>query len=565
MAFRLRNLPTITNRCRPNFSTQFHPVSTSSLQSTIPPLQSNLTTPCSPPATQITVNPNPNERRILQQLSEILPISLKAPIHIFRGETGSETGEQSARAADAFLLPEEKLRGVFLQKLRGKSAIEKALDNAGKDLSFEVFGKVVDRGNLSGEAMVRFFNWAIRKQQIGNEIGSYNVILKALGRRSFLKFVVEMLLAMKTEGVRPDSETLYIVVDGYVKAGHVTKAVKMFRELEEFGWESNAENLNVILECLCKRSHVGAASSMYNRLNEKIKFNSMTYNIVVGGWSRFGKVDEMEKVMEAMRRDGFSPDCLTYSYFIEGLGKAGRVDDSVMLFDDLENRGCVVDTRVYNAIIANFISIGDFGKCMRYYEQMCSFGLGPNVDTYTELIAGFLKVRKVADALEMFDVMLSKGIVPSTGTVTSFIKPLCSYGPPHAAMTIYKKARKAGCKISLSAYKLLLMRLSRFGKCGTILQMWDEMQECGYSLDLEVYEYVINGLCNIGQLENAVTVMEEAIRKGFCPGRLSCSKLNHKLIAANKVERAYKLFLKIKEARIAENSRKYWRCKGWHF
>ncbi|KAL9688656.1 hypothetical protein QQ045_033079 [Rhodiola kirilowii] len=69
--------------------------------------------------------------------------------------------------------------------------------------------------------------------------------------------------------------------------------------------------------------------------------SSMTYNIVVGGWSRFGKVDEMEKVMEVMRRDGFSPDCLTYSYFIEGLGKMGRVDDFVKLFDDLENRGCV--------------------------------------------------------------------------------------------------------------------------------------------------------------------------------------------------------------------------------
>uniref|UniRef100_A0A7N0ZQY2 Pentatricopeptide repeat-containing protein n=1 Tax=Kalanchoe fedtschenkoi TaxID=63787 RepID=A0A7N0ZQY2_KALFE len=557
----LRTLKSTTIRCKTHFFTQYLSLSTSSIKHPTPPRPSNPTIPSSQ---ETPSHSNPDESRILEQLSEILPISQKTPIHRYRGEGAPEVRDQ-ARVADAFLPPEDKLRGVFLQKLRGKSAVEKALDNFDKDLSFETFGKVVDRGNLSGEAMISFFKWAIKKPQIGKGIGSYKVILKALGRRNYVKYVAGVLHDMKVEGVIPDSETLSIVVNSFVRARHVTKAVKMFGELEEFGWVGNAENLNVILECLSKRSHVGLASSMFNKLNGKMQFNSMTYNILIGGWARFGKVDEMEKVMEAMSRDGFSPDCLTYSYVIEGFGKAGRVDDSVKVFDDLVNRGWVPDTCVYNAIIGNLISNGDFGGCVKYYEQMGTCNCEPNLDTYTKLISGFLRVRKVADALEMFDVSLSKGMVPTTGTVTSYIKPLCSYGPPHAAMMIYKKARKAGCKISLTAYKLLLMRLSRFGKCGTILILWDEMQECGHDFDLEVYEYVINGLCNIGQLENAIIVMEESLRNGFCPGRLICSKLNHKLINADKVERAYRLFLKIKEARLAENARKYWRSKGWHF
>ncbi|EEF52882.1 pentatricopeptide repeat-containing protein, putative [Ricinus communis] len=189
----------------------------------------------------------------------------------------------------------------------------------------------------------------------------------------------------------------------------------------------------------------------------------------------------------------------------------------------------------------------------------------PDINTYTKLISAFIKGRKVADALEMLDEMLGRGIVPTTGDITSFIEPLCSFGPPHAAMMIYKKARKAGCKISLTAYKLLLMRLSRFGKCGMLLNIWDEMQENGYTSDMEVYEYVINGLCNIGQLENAVLVMEESLHKGFCPSRLIYSKLNNKLLASSKVERAYKLYLKVRDARSNENARRFWRANGWHF
>lgn len=132
-------------------------------------------------------------------------------------------------------------------------------------------------------------------------------------------------------------------------------------------------------------------------------------------------------------------------------------------------------------------------------------------------------------------------------------------------MMIYRSARKAECNISPTAYKLLLMRLSRFGKCGMLLKLWNEMQDCGYSSDMEVYEYVINGLCNNRQLDTAACVMEEALSKGFCPSRLMYSKLNNKLVALNKTESAYKLFLKIKEARVNENARRYWRYNGWHF
>ncbi|KAF5764624.1 putative tetratricopeptide-like helical domain superfamily [Helianthus annuus] len=72
------------------------------------------------------------------------------------------------------------------------------------------------------------------------------------------------------------------------------------------------------------------------------------------------------------------------------------------------------------------------------------------------------------------------------------------------------------------------MRISRFGKCGMLLKIWDES---GYVSDVQVYEHIINGLCNNGQLENAVVIMEDCLKKGFCPSRLICAKLNNKQTA----------------------------------
>ncbi|GMY28081.1 putative pentatricopeptide repeat-containing protein At5g43820 [Fagus crenata] len=522
------------------------------------------------PSNLLDDQPSPNriknERFILDQLSDLLsiPRNSSAP-NRFRDCDNPRKQVAEVRAVDGFLLPEEKLRGVFLQKLKGKTVIEQALTNVGVELSLDVVASVEDKGNLGGEAMVIFFNWAIKQPEIPKDINSYRVIIKALGRRKFFKFVMEILRDVRTEGLSLDLDTLSIVLDNFVRARQVSKAIQMFGNLEEFGLKCDTESLNVLLQCLCQRSHVGAANSFFNSVKGKILFDCMTYNIIIGGWSKFGRVSEIESVLKAMLVDGFSPDCLTFSYLIEGLGRAGQIDDAVEIFEHMKEKGCVPDTGAYNAMIFNSISVGDFDGCMRYYKSMLSNNCYPDILTFTKLISAFLKARKVANALEMFDEMLSRGLIPCTGTITSFIEPLCSYGPPHAAMMIYNKARKVGCSISLSAYKLLLMRLSRFGKCGMLLNMWDEMQECGYSSDMEVYEYVINGLCNIGQLENAVLVMEESLRKGFCPDRLIYSKLNNKLLASNKVERAYRLYLKIKDARRDENARRYWRANGWHF
>ena len=83
-----------------------------------------------------------------------------------------------------------------------------------------------------------------------------------------------------------DLETLSIVLDSFVKAHRVLKAIQMFGNVEEFGLKCNTECLNVLLQCMCHRSHVGAANSFLNSVKGKIPFDCMTYNVIIDGWSK---------------------------------------------------------------------------------------------------------------------------------------------------------------------------------------------------------------------------------------------------------------------------------------
>ncbi|XP_050227581.1 putative pentatricopeptide repeat-containing protein At5g43820 isoform X2 [Mercurialis annua] len=400
----------------------------------------------SPPSSSLSRNVKQSdidEFHILNELSNLLPISHKpiAAAHTYQPTKQNDNIEPGV-VADRCLSPEEKLRGVFLQKLKGKSAIESALEKTGVDLSMDVVANVLNWGNLGGESMVTFFNWAIKSPMIPNDIHTYNVLIRALGRRKYVDFVMKILIDVKVRGIDVNLETLSVVIDSFLRARRVYKAIQLFGNSKEYGFGYDTESLNVLLQCLCKRSHVGAANSYFNSVKGKIPFNSSTYNIIIGGWSKFGRVTEMERVLEAMVEDGFDPDCNTFSCLLEGLGRADRTEDAVKMFNNLKEKDCLIDTGVYNAMISNFILCGNLDECMKFYRCMISSNCNPDIDTYTKMITAFIRARKVADALELFDEMLSRQIVPTTGIITSFIEPLCSFGPPHAAMMIHKKARK---------------------------------------------------------------------------------------------------------------------------
>ena len=61
--------------------------------------------------------------------------------------------------------------------------------------------------------------------------------------------MMEILRDMRMEGVSLDLETLSIVLDSFVKAHQVLKAIQMFGNVEEFGLKCYTEYLNVLLQC----------------------------------------------------------------------------------------------------------------------------------------------------------------------------------------------------------------------------------------------------------------------------------------------------------------------------
>ncbi|KAJ0765827.1 putative tetratricopeptide-like helical domain superfamily [Helianthus annuus] len=94
--------------------------------------------------------------------------------------------------------------------------------------------------------MVKLFEWAIERRTMVADVSSYNVVLKALGRRKFFAFMESVLSEMRSKGLKTDNETLFIFTDSFVKGKHVSKALCMFGKLEEFGMEYERESADIL-------------------------------------------------------------------------------------------------------------------------------------------------------------------------------------------------------------------------------------------------------------------------------------------------------------------------------
>ncbi|XP_057871037.1 putative pentatricopeptide repeat-containing protein At5g43820 [Cryptomeria japonica] len=459
----------------------------------------------------------------------------------------------------------EKICGVFLQKLKGKAAVEAAFAQTGVILTSETIERVVKRASLSGQALLTFFRWAGKQPNCQHNLNSYNDMLSGLGRRKYFDQMEGVLHQMNTQGPSPTFKTIDIVMTRYIKGNRIAEAVKTFDRMEEFGLMADTAVLNTLLHRLCQDNHTGSAHCLLNKMRKKIRPDNITYSIIIGGWAKQGRIKEIYRTLKDMSELNLKPDCITYNYVLEGLFRAGRNIAAVKLLKNMSVKGCSPTTTTYNTVIKHLCLGGSLNEGLTYYNEMLAKGCKPNNTTYSLLIRFLIKARRVAESLEFFNLMLEGGVIPEVGTVNSFIEPLCKFGPPDAALQFYKQMKLVGCDPNSKTYKLLLMRLGRFGFWDQMMKLWHEMEESGWTSDVEVYTYIVNGFCNGRKLDEAAYFMGEALSKGFCPGRIICSKLIHKLIRARKAEVAYNIFRKLKDARRNDKIKRIQRSRGWQY
>ncbi|KAK4280616.1 hypothetical protein QN277_012220 [Acacia crassicarpa] len=417
----------------------------------------------------------------------------------------------------------EKIYATIMDKHIGHANVEEALDHLGIALSTPLVTGVLSRLRYEEKVAFRFFTWAGHQENYSHEFCIYNDMIDILSSTRYkvkqFRIVCDMLDYMKRHNKNTiPVEVLLTILRKYTEKylTHVQKFAKKKRIRVKTQPEINAFNL--LLDALCKCSLVEEAEGFFKKVQNKLKPNADTYNILFFGWCRVRNPTRGMKVLEDMIQFGHTPDNFTYNTAIDTFCKAGMLKEALELFDFMRNRGSAISSpisKTYAIIIVALVQNDRMEDCFKILEYMISSGCLPDVSTYKDIIEGMCLFGKIDLAYKFLEEMGNKGYPPDVVTYNCFLKVLCDNKNSEDALRLYGNMIDLGCIPSVQTYNMLISMFCKIGDPDGAFETWHEMAKRGCAPDTDSYCVMIDGLFRCNKVEDACFLLEEVINKGI--------------------------------------------------
>ncbi|KAJ6314521.1 hypothetical protein OIU78_018074 [Salix suchowensis] len=384
----------------------------------------------------------------------------------------SFVGEENVES-EAYEIDVEKLDNVLslLQSIVDES-LESTLDSFSLVLHEEFVVKVLETPLVLGENLIRFFKWAMKKQDLSvttrvidvlvssicsrdlrrknayalwdlvreigekNEglvsVGSLNQLIALLSKLGKGKAVLEVFDKSKDFGCVPDSETYYytiealcrrsfydwawIVCEKMLDQGPLPDSEKIALEmLNDFEGEAQKyaiKPFSSVIRGLCRIKDLdGAKQLLLKMIAEGPPPGNAVFNTIISGYCKGGDMKEAVEIMKLLESRGLKPDVYTYTVIISGYSNGGQMEEACYILSEAKKKHSKLSPVTYHALIRGYCKLEQFDKALELLAEMEKFGVQPNVDEYNKLIQSLcLKSLDWGTAEKLFAEMKEKGL-----------------------------------------------------------------------------------------------------------------------------------------------------------
>ncbi|KAG0456400.1 hypothetical protein HPP92_024188 [Vanilla planifolia] len=255
----------------------------------------------------------------------------------------------------------------------------------------------------------------------------------------------------------------------------------------------------------------------------------VTYNTLINGYCRKGRVEEALRLFKVMFRRGVEPDLVSYKILMKGLCKEGRVWEAQQLFDKMRQRGLAADEACYGILVLGYCWVGKMRKawlllqemigggyipdcfvCMefakdvfRLKDEMIEKDVRPNQETYNIMISFLCKMDGAQEGECMMEEMISSGLVPDSVTCAALVGGYCTKGEVAKAEYLLKYfALDFGIHDNRS-FNTLMKVYCEDGLVEDAFGLQNRMMKIGFVPNTETCKSLIRGLSrsrSIGKL-----------------------------------------------------------------
>ncbi|KAJ6433142.1 hypothetical protein OIU84_020210 [Salix udensis] len=226
-----------------------------------------------------------------------------------------------------------------------------------------------------------------------------------------------------------------------------------------------------------------------------------------------------------MSKNEIGATIVTYNALIKGLCKMGKLKEAEEMFFLITSTGHCPDVITYNSLISGYSNAGNLQKCLELYENMKKLGLKPTINTFHPLISGCSKEEiKLKDTL--FNEMLQMNLSPDRVVYNDMIHFYQEIGHVQKAFALQQEMVDMGIRPDNKTYNSLILGHLKEGKLSETKDLVDDMKVKGLIPEADTYSLLIKGHCDLKDFNGAYVWYREMLESGFLPNVCICNELS---------------------------------------
>ncbi|WCJ22962.1 Tetratricopeptide repeat (TPR)-like superfamily protein [Euphorbia peplus] len=407
--------------------------------------------------------------------------------------------------------------------------------------------------------VARNFLYSIKRKSDGRvrlEDRFFNSLIRSYGRAGLFQESVKLFSSMKYVGVSPSVVTFNSLLLVLLKRGRTTLAENVFGEMRRtYGVTPDVYTFNILIRGFCKNLMVDDAFRYFKEMSGfELKADVVTYNTIVDGLCRAGKVGVARNVVKGMVRKGrgLSPDVVTYTTLVRGYCMKREIDEALVVFDEMMERGLKPNEVTYNTLIKGLCEVEKIDKIKEILEgALGGGGFTPDTCTFNTLINARCDAGNLKEAMEIFEKMSALNVQPDSATYSVLIRSFCKGGDFERAEKLLDELfdeeillSDTGCTPLVAAYKSIFEFLCKNGKTKKAERVFRQLMRRG-TQDPESYKILIMGHCREGTFEAGYELLVLMLRRDFGPDVETYQLLINGLLQKNEPLLAYQTLEKM--------------------
>uniref|UniRef100_A0A0A9D0W0 Pentacotripeptide-repeat region of PRORP domain-containing protein n=1 Tax=Arundo donax TaxID=35708 RepID=A0A0A9D0W0_ARUDO len=360
-------------------------------------------------------------------------------------------------------------------------------------------------------------------------VSDYNDILSALARAGDHASAVALFRAMP----EPDAYSFATTVQCLCRQGAPDEAKRALDDMVARGFRPSVGTFSAVVGCLCKRGRVTKAMEVFDAMRALgCEPTIRTYNSLVGGLCYVGRLEEALDLLNKLKGSPKTPDIYTFTIVLDGFCKVGRTEEATAIFHDAVGMGLSPTIFTYNALLNGHCKEGNPLRAYALLMEMCGSDAAaaaaccpPDKISFTIVLPALLRAGETDAAWQTYKRMERAGFEADGRALDTLSRGLCrrcatDISALGDAREVFGKVVAAGHEPVSYTYCLMAQALARGGEVDAAVALLEEMVRKGYALRKRAYTDVVRALCDRGRVRDALRVLVLVmIVKDFVPGR----------------------------------------------